>query len=171
MDKHRQIAFILAFIVAMVIMMIGKSCTDSDLKKKNPTPMVTTEKSQGVPNGSYNNYNNYNNNSNNNYNNAVGGNVQTEPPVETQPSVIYVTNMLGDVVGTETTATQPIVTDENGVQYTETVQETTDDGRSILDRYNEERQNGNPFKSADSESPTKSNGGYQVPSEIKITIN
>ncbi|MDE5583892.1 MAG: hypothetical protein K2J08_09325 [Ruminococcus sp.] len=164
MDKHRQIAFIVAFIIAMVIMMVGKACTDSEIKKK--------KSDFGTSQSSY--VDNYDNNSYNNYNNVANDNVQTVTPTETQPSVIYVTNMLGNVVGTETTATAPVqtFTDENGVQEVETVQATTD-GRSILERYNDEHQNyDNPFNKSDSENPPKKNNSdYQVPSEIHITIN
>lgn len=170
-DKHRQIAFIVAFIVAMVIMMIGKACTDSTMKKNQTKPVQFSGTSQNVPEYSNNSYNN------NSYNNTPQQNnqIQTEAVQQvTEPQVEYVTNMLGEVIGTAepaTTAVQP-VTDENG-EYSEetTVQETTQ-GKSILEQYNEEKQNNKSNnQNGDSGDSVKQNGNYQTPSEIQITIH
>ncbi|MDE6102398.1 MAG: hypothetical protein K2F73_05425 [Ruminococcus sp.] len=165
MDKHRQIAFIVAFIIAMVIMMIGKSCTDSAIKKQNKT--VKSSTSQSVPDYSNNNYNN-------NYNNAPQQNnnqVQTEAVQQvTEPQVEYVTNMLGEVIGTAepTTTAVQLETDENG-EYSETpvIQETTQ-GKSILEQYNEGKQNN---QNQSSGNVRQKDENYQIPSEIKITIH
>lgn len=173
-DKHRQIAFIVAFIVAMVIMMIGKACTDSTMKKNQTKPVQFSGTSQNVPEYSNNSNNSYNNNS---YNNTPQQNnqIQTEAVQQiTEPQVEYVTNMLGEVIGTAepaTTAVQP-VTDENG-EYSEetTVQETTQ-GKSILEQYNEEKQNNKSNnQNGNSDNSVKQNENYQTPSEIQITIH
>ncbi len=170
MDKHRQIAFIVAFIVAMVIMMIGKACTDSTMKKNQAKPVQFSGTSQNVPEYS-------NSNNNKSYNNTPQQNnqIQTEAVQQiTEPQVEYVTNMLGEVIGTAepaTTALQP-VTDENG-EYSEetTVQETTQ-GKSILEQYNDEKQNNqNKNQNGNSDNSVKQNENYQIPSEIQITIH
>lgn len=173
-DKHRQIAFIVAFIIAMVIMMIGKACTDSTMKKNQAKPVQFSGTSQDVP--EYNNSNNNYNNNNNGYNNTPQQNnqIQTEAVQQiTEPQVEYVTNMLGEIIGTAEPATTDVqpVTDENG-EYSETpvIQETTQ-GKSILEQYNEEKQNNqSKNKNGNSDSSVKQNGNYQTPSEIKITI-
>lgn len=137
MDKHRQIAFILAFIVALLIMMIGKACTDSTMKKHTRPAQNGIQQSTQTPN--------FNNNA---YNNTP---VQTTTtvPVQTEPPVVYVTNMLGEVVGTE---------------QAETVQEitTTTETLSILEEYNAGKQQHN------NDAPIENN--YQQPSEININI-
>ena len=172
LDKHRQIAFIVAFIVAMVIMMIGKACTDSTMKKNQTKPVHFSGTSHNVPEYSNNNYNNniYSNNTP-----QKNNQVQTEAVQQiTEPQVEYVTNMLGEIIGTAepaTTAVQP-VTDENG-EYSEetTVQETTR-GKSILEQYNEEKQNNHSKnRNGNSDNSVKQNENYQVPSEIQITIH
>ncbi len=168
-DKHRQVAFIMAFIVAMVIMMIGKACTDSSMKKKQVKPVqFSGTSSQVVPEN------------NNNYNNVPQQNnqIQTEAVQEqtTEPSVEYVTNLLGEIVGTAeptTTAVQP-ATDENGEYSEETQVQTTTEWKSILDEYNEEKQNNQiqkEIQNGNSGDSVKQNEDYQIPSEIKITIN
>lgn len=177
MDKHRQIAFIVAFIVAMVIMMIGKACTDSAMKKNQAKPVQYSGTSQNVPeyNNSYNNYNNNNNNYNNGYNNTPQNQVQTEAVQQvTEPQVEYVTNMFGEVIGTAepaTTAVQP-ATDENGEYYTETTVQETTWGKSILEQYNDEKQNNQSnSQNGNSNNSVKQNDNYQIPSEIEITIH
>ena len=157
MDKHRQIAFIVAFIVAMVIMMIGKACTDSAIKKNQAKPVQYSGTSQNVPeyNNSYNNYNNNNNNYNNGYNNTPQNQVQTEA-VQAEPA---------------TTAVQP-ATDENGEYYTETTVQETTRGKSILEQYNDEKQNNQSnSQNGNSNNSVKQNDNYQIPSEIEITIH
>lgn len=155
MDRHRQIAFIAAFIVALVIMMIGKACTDKMVQQKT----VRNNPSQTTPSYDNNSYNNnYNNSYNNNYNNSYGNTPQqTEAPVQIVPPVEYVTNMFGEVVGTAAPAVTDIPeTDSEEVQ-------TTTQQRSILEQYNENKnQNKDNSQNQDSYSP---------PSEIKITIH
>lgn len=139
MDKHRQIAFISAFILALVIMMVGKACTDSAMKKRNKPVQTGTQ--QSTPAQNFNSYNNYNN----------GYNV---PPQTTSaqiaPPVNYVTNMFGEIVGTEQAETVP------------EIQITTEE-RSILEQYNAGKQQNN--------NNIPANNGNQTPSEIHITIH
>ncbi|MBD5160148.1 MAG: hypothetical protein HDT23_07915 [Ruminococcus sp.] len=134
MDRHRQIAFILAFILALLIMMIGKACTDSTMKNQKKTAQNTTQ--QGVPTPNFNN---------NSYNNTP---VQTTTtvPVQTETPVVYVTNMLGEVVGTELAEIVPEI--------------TTTEKFSILDDYNANKSQNN----------NKVGNNSQTPSEIHITI-
>lgn len=151
MDRHRQIAFIVAFIVALLIMMIGKACTDSMIKKQSrpvqSVPATTTPV--------YNN-NSYSNNYNNGYNNTPQ---QTTVSQQNEVPVQYITNMFGEVVGTE-----PVVTEVPATDFAE-VQTNTQE-RSILEQYNEGRQ-GNALPDAVA---TTQSEVYQIPSEIKITI-
>ncbi|MDE6035692.1 MAG: hypothetical protein K2G36_07270 [Ruminococcus sp.] len=136
MDKHRQIAFILAFIVALLIMMIGKACTDSAMKKRPRPAQNVIQHSTQTPDF------------NNNVYNSTPVQTTTTAPVQTEPSVIYVTNMLGEVVGTE---------------QAETVQETTTtETLSMLEEYNAGKQQHN------NDIPAENN--YQQPSGIHITI-
>lgn len=139
MDKHRQIAFISAFILALLIMMIGKACTDSTMKKQKKTAQNTTKQSVSTPDF---------NNGHNGYNNTP---VQTTTtvPVQTETPVVYVTNMLGEVVGTELAETVPEIT-------------TTTEKFSILDDYNANKSQNN--------NNVKAENNYQSPSEIHITI-
>lgn len=147
MDKHRQIAFISAFILALVIMMVGKACTDSAMKKRN-NPVQTSIQQSTQANNSYNNYNN---NYNNSYNNTPQ---QTIAPAETAPPVNYITNMLGEIVGTD-----------NAVTAEQEIQMTTKE-LSILEDYNAGKQQNN------NDIPVQNNNNnYQTPSEIHITIN
>ena len=143
MDKHRQIAFILAFILALLIMMVGKACTDSAMKKQNKNISSGIQQSTSA-----NGYNNYNNNYNNSYNNA-SPQITTTVPVQTEPPVVYVTNMLGEIVGTE-------------MPETVTEIQTTTEKFSILEEYNAGKQKNN--------TPAENNN-YQPPSEIHITIH
>ena len=54
MDKYRQVAFIVMFVIAILVMMLGKACTDSLVKKPSkPAKSV----SQTTPSYNYNNYN------------------------------------------------------------------------------------------------------------------
>lgn len=140
MERHRQIAFISAFILALVIMMVGKACTDSAMKKRNKPVQTGTQ--QSTPAQNFNSYNNYNNG----YNNTPQ---QTTLPEQTTPPVNYITNMLGEIIGTETAATVP------------EIQATTQE-LSILEQYNANKQQKN------NDIPAKNN--YQTPSEIHITI-
>ena len=135
MDKHRQIAFILAFIVALLIMMIGKACTDSAMKKRPRPAQNVTQQSTRTPNF------------NNNVYNSTPVQTTTTVPVQTEPPVIYVTNMLGEVVGTE---------------QAETVQETTTETLSILEEYNAGKSQHN------NDTPAENN--YQQPSGIHNPI-
>lgn len=115
MDKYRQIAFIVALVIAVLVMMLGKACTDS-LVRKNSKPVQSV--SQTMP--AYD----YNNSYNNNYNTTPQTEIasqQTGVPVE------YVTNMFGEVVGTVSTSDS--VSD---------IQTTTQE-RSILEQYNENK--------------------------------
>ena len=115
MDKYRQIAFIVALVIAVLVMMLGKACTDS-LVRKNSKPVQNV--SQTMP--AYD----YNNSYNNNYNTTPQTEIvsqQTGVPVE------YVTNMFGEVVGTVSTSDS--VSD---------IQTTTQE-RSILEQYNENK--------------------------------
>ncbi|MDE5558059.1 MAG: hypothetical protein K2J32_10300 [Ruminococcus sp.] len=143
MDKHRQIAFISAFILALVIMMVGKACTDSAMKKRNKP--IQTRTHQSTPAQNVNSYNNYNNS----YNNTLQ---QTDVSEQTAPPVSYVTNMLGEIVGTEQAETIP------------EIQATTKE-LSILEQYNAGKQQNN------NDIPAKNNNNYQTPSEIHITIH
>ena len=120
MDRHRQIAFISAFILALVIMMVGKACTDSAMKKHEKPAQTGTQQSVPAQNFSYNNYNNYADD----YNAPQTTSAQTAPPVN------YVTNMLGEIVATEQAETVP------------EIQVTTEE-RSILEQYNAEKQQNN----------------------------
>ncbi|MDE6781095.1 MAG: hypothetical protein K2J40_06520 [Ruminococcus sp.] len=133
MDRHRQIAFIAAFIVALVIMMVGKACTDKMFK----TRPVQNSTSQSTPSYDYNSYNNYNNSYNNNNYSYNDTPQQTEAPVQTEPSVEYVTNMFGEVIGTA----EPVVTEVPEMDVTEI--QTTTQQRSILEQYNENKNNAN----------------------------
>lgn len=115
MDKYRQIAFIVALVIAVLVMMLGKACTDS-LVRKNSKSVQSV--SQTMP--AYD----YNNSYNNNYNTTPQTEIvsqQTGVPVE------YVTNMFGEVVGTVSTSAS--VSD---------IQTTTQE-RSILEQYNENK--------------------------------
>lgn len=141
MDRHRQIAFISAFILALVIMMAGKACTDSAMKKRSKPVQNGTQSS--TPAQNFNSYNNYNNG----YNNTPQ---QTIMPEQTAPPVNYVTNMLGEIVGTEQAETVPEI-------------QTTTEELSILEQYNAGKQQNN------NNIPAKNNN-YQPPSEIHITI-
>lgn len=154
MDKHRQIAFILAFIVALLIMMIGKACTDDMMKKQQAKP-VNNETAQTTP--AYNEYNNYIIDYNNySYNNTP----QTTAQQQTEIPVEYVTNMFGEVVGTSELPVQSATTGT----YTQNneIQQTTQE-RSILEEYNKDKVNITP--------KTDGNNNYTPPSEINITIN
>ena len=142
MEKHRQIAFILSFILALVIMMVGKACTDSTMKKQNKP--IQTKTQQSTPAQNFNSYNNYNNG----YNNTPQ---QTTIPEQTTPPVNYITNMLGEIVGTEQAETVPEI-------------QTTTEKFSILEEYNAGKQQNN------NNIPAKNNNNYQIPSEIHITI-
>ncbi|MCM1314579.1 MAG: hypothetical protein NC040_01410 [Muribaculaceae bacterium] len=142
MEKHRQIAFISAFILALVIMMAGKACTDSTMKKHSQPVQKGTQ--QSIPANNNNSYNNYNNG----YNNTPQ---QTTIPEQTSPPVNYITNMLGEIVGTEVIETIPEI-------------QTTTQELSILEQYNAGKQQNN------NDIPAKNNNNYQTPSEIHITI-
>lgn len=155
MDKHRQIAFILAFIVALLIMMIGKACTDNMMKKQQTEP-VNNDTAQTTP--AYNEYNNYISDYNNySYNNTPQTTIiqQTESPVE------YVTNMFGEVVGT---AEPPVQSSTAGtyIQQDNNIQNTTQE-RSILEEYNKDKVDVTP--------KTDGKNTYTPPSEINITIH
>lgn len=153
MDKHRQIAFISAFIVALVIMMIGKACTDKVMQKQGKS--VTSSTSQSTPSYDYSNYS-YNNN-NNSYNNNTPQ--QTEPPQQyTESPVEYVTNMFGDIIGTA----EPAVTDIPLDSALNADIQTTTKERSILEQYNENKANN---------TSAPDNSGYTPPSEINIIIH
>jgi len=156
MDRHRQIAFISAFILALVIMMLGKACTDSMMKKQSKPVQSSAEQSAPAYNNNAYNYNN-SNNSSNGYNNAPQ---QTTAVQQTEIPVQYVTNMFGEVVGTESVSTEYSSTDFADIQ-------TTTQERSILEQYNKEKQ-GNASSAVN---PSAENTDYQIPSEIKITIN
>ncbi|MDE6678199.1 MAG: hypothetical protein K2K02_04070 [Ruminococcus sp.] len=152
MDKHRQIAFIVAFIIALLIMMIGKSCTDNMVRKQSKT--VRNSTSTTAP--AYNNNSYNNNNYNNGYNNTPQ---QTTVTQQNEVPVQYVTNMFGEVVGTQTAVADIPSTVSGEVQ-------TATQERSILEQYNENKQqNVSPNTVATSRSEA-----YQIPSEIKITI-
>lgn len=157
MDRHRQIAFISAFIVALIIMMLGKSCTDSMMKKQSkPVQNNVSQTSPAYENNGYNN--NYSNNYINGYNNTPP---QTTIPQQTEVPAEYVTNMFGEVVGTaETPVTDFPETQADDIQ-------TTTQQRSILEQYNEEKQKDvSPYMNTPAE-----NNNYQIPSEINITIH
>ncbi|MDE6833116.1 MAG: hypothetical protein K2J39_02545 [Ruminococcus sp.] len=139
MDKHRQIAFILAFILALLIMMVGKACTDSTMKKHNRPAQNTTQQSVSASDF---------NNSHNGYNNTPSQTTTTTPVQTTQP-VVYVTNMLGEIVGTESAETVTEI-------------QTTTEKFSILDDYN-------AGKSQNDKSIPAQNI-YQTPSKVHITI-
>lgn len=132
MDRHRQIAFIAAFILALVIMMVGKACTDKMLKTKPVRSDTSQSTSYYDYNNSYNN--NYNNSYNNNYNNSFDNTPQqTEAPVQTETPVEYVTNMFGEVIGTA----EPVITEVPEMDVTEV--QTTTEQRSILEEYNQNK--------------------------------
>ena len=137
MDRYRQVAFISAFILALVIMMVGKACTDSTMKKRNKPIQTSTQQTTPVQN--FNSYNNYNNIPQ-----------QTTVPVQTTPPVNYITNMFGEIVGIESIETVP------------EIQEATKE-RSILEQYNEDKQQNN--------GEILATNNYQTPSEVNITIH
>lgn len=115
MDKHRQIAFIIAFIIAILIMMLGKACTDSMFNNQSKTVQNV---SQTTPDYDYD------------YSNSDNKISYTETSIQTDTPVEYVTNMFGEVIGTKETTVADI--QETDVQ-------TTTKERSILEQYNENK--------------------------------
>lgn len=115
MDKHRQIAFITAFIIAILVMMLGKACTDSMFNNQSEIIQNVSQTTQD--------YKNYSDNSDNKIS-------YTETSIQTNTPIEYVTNMFGEVIGTRETTVADV--QETDIQ-------TTTKERSILEQYNENK--------------------------------
>lgn len=109
MTERRLISVIIAIIVAVAIMYVGKSCA-----------VDIAEKNKKVSDSTYQTQNTYSNSDNNNF-------AYTQPTTFEQPTtettteyVEYVTNLFGEIVGT----VEPTTVSENG--ETETIDENTE---------------------------------------------
>lgn len=135
MDKYRQVAFIAAFVVAILIMMLGKACTDSLVNQPVRTAQTATQLTTAA-------------HYNNGYTPVQTTTTTTTAPAQTAPPVNYVTNMFGEIVGTEPAEDVPEI-------------QTTTEELSILEQYNAGKQQNNT---------PAANNSYETPSEIHITI-